>query len=489
MAEEILVNISPREVRVALLENGVLQEVHIERGLHHGLVGNIYKGRINRILPGIQAAFVDIGLERAGFLHVKDLKEYEALNRNSEQPAELDIRKLLRAGQDIFVQVYKDPLGSKGARLTTQFTIPSRYLVFTPGLQQVSASQRLNDEAERLRLMQMITSDEMGGYIFRTAAEGATQLDVDKDKEFLHTLWRELLERGRHAKPGEIVYEEIPIVLRVLRDLVGYEIERIRVDHQATAVEMQKFAERYVPSLVARIEHYQGETPIFDIYSVEDEMQKALQRKVYLKSGGHLIFDQTEAMTTIDVNTGSYLGASNLEQTIFKTNLEAVEVIARQMRLRNLGGIIIIDFIDMNESLHKEHILQSLTAAFAKDRAKIQISELSSLGLVQLTRKRARESLEHILCVSCPLCHRRGLIKSVETVSYEIFRELKRISQIYPWAGFLVLASERIVGCLMDEESTMLAELEMQLGKPIKLRVESSFTQEHYNILPLSDRE
>jgi ribonuclease G len=480
MTEEILVNMTPREVRVALLDNGVLQEIHIERSLHHGLIGNIYKGRINRILPGIQAAFVDVGLERSAFLHISDVL---GAQENS------DIRDFLKQGQELLVQVYKDPLGTKGARLTTQFTIPSRYLVFTPGITQISVSQKILDEAERQRLQEMITADPAGGYIFRTAAESAPQAEIDKDKEFLQTLWLELQARSTTAKSGEIVYEEIPIVLRVLRDLVGYDIEKIRVDHQQTTQEMQYFAERYVPALVDRIEYYGVDRPIFDLYSVEDELQKALQRKVYLKSGGHLIFDQTEAMTTIDVNTGSYLGAANLEQTIFKTNLEAIDVIARQLRLRNLGGIIIIDFIDMTDDLHKSHILETLKSALAHDTARVQVSEISSLGLVQLTRKRARESLEHILCVTCPLCHQRGSIKSIETVSYEIFRELKRVAQIYPWAGFLVIASEVVVKSLLDEESTMLADLEVQLGKPIQLKIEPTFIQEHYNILPLSVRE
>ena len=489
MAEEILINITPREVRIAILENSVLQEVHIERGLHHGLVGNIYKGRINRLLPGIQAAFVDIGLERSAFLHVTDVQGYEERVNAAATSAEIDVRDMLKPSQDLLVQIYKDPLGSKGARLTTQFTIPSRYLVFTPGNPHISVSQKITDEAERARLMAMITPDPEGGYIFRTAAEGITQADVDADKVFLQALWAEVLLKNRHAKPGDVVYEEIPIVFRVLRDLVGFKIEKIRVDHPPTAKEMRDFAARYVPALVDRIEDYSAELPLFDLYSVEDALQKALYRKVYLKSGGHLIFDQTEAMTTIDVNTGSYLGAGNLEKTIFKTNQEAVDVIARQLRLRNLGGIIIIDFIDMMDDLHKEHILQTLSAALAKDSARIQISELSSLGLVQLTRKRARESLEHILCVPCPLCHKRGSIKSLETVSYEIFREIKRSAQLFGWPGFLVIAAEKVVNCLMDEQSTLLADLEHQLGKRIKLRVELLFTQEQYNILPLSEME
>ncbi len=486
MSEEILINVTPREVRVALLDNGVLQEIHIERSLHQGLLGNIYKGRIHRLMPGIQAAFVDIGLERSAFLHISDLQGYEDWSAKANN-AHLDIRDRLKVGQDLLVQVYKDPLGSKGARLTTLHTIPSRYLVLTPGIFQVAVSQKIVDEAERERLANLITPGEQGGYIFRTAAEGVAEAELKTDKEFLNTLWSEVVTRAKSVKPGEIVYEEIPIVLRVLRDLAGYDVEKIRVDQQAAMLEMKKFASRYVPALAERIEYYAGDRPIFDIYSVEDELQKALQRKVYLKSGGHLVFDQTEAMTTIDVNTGSYLGHANLEQTIFKTNLEAIEIIARQVRLRNLGGIIIIDFIDMADPMHKTHLLQSLTTALAKDCVRTEVSELTSLGLVQMTRKRTRESLEHILCVPCPLCQHRGSIKSMSTVCYEIFRELKRVAENYPWSGFLILASEGVVEYMLDEESTQLADIESLLGKPIKLQVESTYTQEHYDILPMNN--
>lgn len=486
MSQEILVNITPREVRVALLDNGILQEIHIERSLHQGLLGNIYKGRVGRLLPGIQAAFIDIGLDRSAFLHISDMG---VASEEVEAGKHVDIRNFLTVGQEILVQVYKDPLGSKGARLTTQFTIPSRYLVFTPGVHQVAVSQKIVNEEERQRLTNMITANEQGGYIFRTAAEGVAQAEVDVDKEFLHTLWAEVVLRSQQVKAAEIIFEEIPIVLRVLRDLVGYDVEKIRVDNYDATLKMQAFAQRYVPALVERIEYYQGEKPIFDIYSVEEELRRALERKVPLKSGGHIVIDQTEAMTTIDVNTGSFVGAVNLEQTLFKTNLEAVEVIARQVRLRNLGGIIIIDFIDMTDPAHQEHLLQSLANAVAKDDSKMQISELSSLGLVQLTRKRTRESLEHILCVTCPLCQKRGSIKSLETICYEIFRELKRVAQHYPWTGFVVIASPGVADELLNEESTMLADLEMQLGKPIKLQAEVSYVQERYDILPLSEKE
>lgn len=482
MAEEILINITPREVRVALLDNGVLQEVHIERSLHQGLIGNIYKGKVTRLLPGIQAAFVDIGLERAAFLHISDLMPVL-------QQHDADIRDFLRPGQEILVQVYKDPLGSKGARLTTQFSIPSRYLVFTPGMFDIAISQKIVEEAEKQRLLTMITPNREGGFIFRTAAVGANQSDIDVDKEFLATLWADISARAKQVKSGGVVYEEIPIVLRVLRDLVGYHISRIRIDDQAAVNQMRDFAKRYVPDLVERIEHYTGDRPIFDIYSVEDELQKALLRKVYLKSGGYLVFDQTEAMTTIDVNTGSYIGQNKLEETIYKTNLEAVSVIARQVRLRNIGGIIIIDFIDMSEADHKAQLLQMLTHELAKDSARTEISELSSLGLVQMTRKRTRESLEHVLCVTCPLCQRRGLIKSAETVCYEIFREIKRIAENYPWPGFLIVASNIVINRLLEEESTMLADLELQLNRPIKWQVDPLYVQEDFEILPMTDKE
>lgn len=482
MPQEILVNITPREVRVALMESGILQEIHIERSLQQGLLGNIYKGRISRLLPGIQAAFVDIGLERSAFLHISDLGSDEYIDGK-------DIRELLTVGQQLLVQVYKDQLGSKGARLTAQFTVPSRYLVLTPGSSQIAVSQKISDENERKRLLDMLTPSKEGGFIFRTAAENATQADIDADKEFLSTLWKEVATRAKSARVTEIVYEEIPIVLRVLRDLVGYDVEKIRVDNLAAATQMRAFAERYVPQLTSRIEFYEGSKPIFDIYSIEDELQRALLRKVNLKSGGHVVFDQTEAMTTIDVNTGSYVGHLNLEQTIFRTNIEAIEVIARQIRLRNLGGIIIIDFIDMVDPAHKEQLLASLTAVLNQDSARIQISELSSLGLVQMTRKRTRESLEHILCVPCPLCQKRGSVKSLATVCYEIFRELQRAAQIYPWTGFLVVVSTMVADELLNEESTMLADLEAQLSKTIKLRIEPTYVQEHYEILPLADRE
>jgi ribonuclease G len=486
MSQEILVNITPREVRVALLEQGILQEILIERRVQQGLLGNIYKGRVNRLLPGIQAAFVDIGLDRSAFLHESDLRPSAA---DADSETFTDIRNFLTAGQELLVQVYKEPLGTKGARLTTQFTIPSRYLVFTPGVFQVAVSQKITDEATRARLLTMITPGEHGGYIFRTAAEGATQGEIDADKEFLNNLWWEVQSRSLNAKAFTIVYAEIPMILRVLRDLAGFGSAKILVDNQIAATEMSAFAEKYIPALVERIEYYASNQPIFDAYGVEEELKKALAHKVSLKSGGHIVFDQTEAMTTIDVNTGSYLGHNNLEDTIFKTNLEAVAVIARQVRLRNLGGIIIIDFIDMTDAEHKQQLLAALITELAKDSVKTQVSELSSLGLVQMTRKRTHESLEHILCVPCPTCQSRGSIKSLETICYEIYREIMRAAETYAWPGFKIRAAPEVTQQLLEEEAPLLADLTTQLGKPIKLMPENYYARERYDILPLSDKD
>ncbi len=479
MSEEILINVTPKEVRVALLEQNVLQEVHIERSFRQGLLGNIYKGRVSRLLPGIQAAFIDIGLDRSAFLHISDLHGY------NKQETDKDIRDFLHPGQELLVQVYKDPLGSKGARLTTLYTIPSRYLVFTPDVSQVAVSQKIVDETERTRLLSLVTSDPQGGYIFRTAAEGMSADDAVAEKKFLAALWDEISARIKTAKVGTLVYEEIPMVLRVLRDLVGHEVEKIRVDDQAAVTAMRDFAKRYMPAFVDRIEYYADVQPIFDLHAVEEELQKALERKVLLKSGGHVIFDQTEAMTTIDVNTGSYVGRENSEATIFKINLEAAEAIARQLRLRNLGGIIIIDFIDMMEPQHKTQLLQAFSNALVKDSVRAELSEITSLGLVQMTRKRTRESLERILCVSCPTCQQRGSIKSLATICYDIFRKLKRTAQHYPWTGFMIVASAEVIACLQEEESAMLADLEIQLKKPIKLRADAAYKQEYYDILPI----
>ena len=455
MSEELLINVTPRETRVAIIENGMLQEIFIERSACRGMVGNVFKGKVSRVLPGMQAAFVEIGLERAAFLHLSDLVQHSRQQRNEQGSREVTIEGLLHEGQELIVQVIKDPLGTKGARLTTELSIPSRYLVFMPGLDNVGISQKIDSDAERTRLRTVLGSflKEVGagGFIARTAAEGASEEALHADVRLLHRLWKALLARVGNPDGPAMVHEDLPLSIRALRDLVGTRLEKIRIDSNETYQRATEFAHEYMPEIEPVIEYYPGERPIFDLYGVEDEIEKALQRKVQLKSGGHLVFDQTEAMTTIDVNTGAFVGHRNLEETIFKTNLEAAQAIARQLRLRNLGGIIIIDFIDMQEEDHKRQVLRALEKSLERDHTKAFISEVSSLGLVQMTRKRTRESLEHVLCEPCTVCGGRGTIKTPETVCYEIFREILREERQYDAQQYLVLASQEVVDLFLDE--------------------------------------
>ncbi|MGD2113014.1 MAG: ribonuclease G [Gammaproteobacteria bacterium] len=490
MSEEILINVTPRETRVALVENGVLQEIFIERARRRGLVGNIYQGRVCRVLPGMQAAFVDAGLERAAFLHASDIgRREDAADADVGGGASRDISDLLHEGQDICVQVIKDPLGTKGARLTTQITIPSRYLVFIPNVDNVGISQKIESESERVRLRDIIqlfmTEQEGGGYIARTAAEGASAEALRADMLFLRKLWLSISDTLATSQAGDLVYGDLPLTIRVMRDMLGDNIERVRIDSRESFQRAREFCERFMPGMQTQLEYYPGERPIFDIYGIEDEIQKALDRKVQLKSGGYLIIDQTEAMTTADVNTGGYVGRRNLEETIFKTNLEAAQTLARQLRLRNLGGIIIIDFIDMQDEEHKRQVLRMLEKSLEKDHARTHISEVSALGLVEMTRKRTSESLEHVMCEVCPTCNGRASLKTAETTCYEIFREILRAARQFDVQQLLVLASQEVVDLLLDEESSSLAELEVFIGKPIRFQVESLYTQEHYDVVPM----
>jgi ribonuclease G len=483
---EILVNVTPREVRAALVEDGIVQELLIERASRRGLISNIYKGKVSRVLPGMQAAFIDVGLERTAFLHASDIGP-GADEEPASREAEVGIRDLVEEGAEILVQVLKDPLGTKGARLTTQITIPSRYLVMMPFGSGVRVSARIEEEAERERLRGLIErlADPAapGGYIVRTAAEGADLGALRSDVELLQKLWYAIEQAAAQAGPTELVHEDLPLPLRVLRDLLSDDTERVRVDSEATFIAMKEFADRFIPELSPVIEHYAGDRPIFDLYGIEDEIQRGLERKVPLKSGGYLMFDQTEAMTTIDVNTGAYVGHRNLEETIFRTNLEAAVAIARQLRLRNLGGIIIIDFIDMVEEEHRAQVLQALSARLAADYAKTQIMEVSSLGLVEMTRKRTRESLEHLLCQACPSCEGRGFVKTAESVCYEIFREILRQHGQFEFQELLVLARPRVIERLLDEESTSVAELEELTGATIRLQSESLYAPDQFDVI------
>ncbi|PSJ40128.1 ribonuclease G [Zobellella taiwanensis] len=487
MSAELIINMTPAETRVALVENGILQEVHVERQARRGIVGNIYKGKVSRVLPGMQAAFVDIGGERAAFLHASDIVPHTECVDTREQAhfQAGNIAELVRQGQDIMVQVVKDPLGTKGARLTTDITLPSRYLVFMPGSAYVGVSQRIDSEQERERLKALAAGyvDELGGFIIRTAAEGIGEQELAQDAAFLKRLWRKILERRGKYKSCSMLYEDLGLAFRIVRDFVGTELDRIRVDSRSTCDALRAFVDEFVPELSGKIEYYQGESPIFDLYDVENEIQRALDRKVELKSGGYLIIDQTEAMTTVDINTGAFVGHRNLEETIFNTNIEATQAIARQLRLRNLGGIIIIDFIDMYDEDHKRRVLHSLELALSKDRAKTNVNGFSQLGLVEMTRKRTRESLEHVLCGECPECRGRGRVKTVETVSYEILREITRVNKAYDADKFVVYASSAVASALQEDETHMLAELEVFIGKQVKVSSEPLYNQEQFDVV------
>ena len=487
MSTEILVNAGAHEARAAVVENGVLQEVFLERASRRGLISNIYKGRVSRVLPGMQAAFIDIGLERTAFLHASDIFDVRHANTGIEPPHTENIRLLVAEGNEILVQVVKDPLGTKGARLTTYITLPSRFLVYMPKGSGVGVSARIENEAERERLRAGVQAaaeqKDQGGFIVRTAAEDSPAEALRADMLYLRKLWEFVSQKGLRTQPGNLVHADLPLHLRVLRDLMRPDVDKVLIDQQNAHREMLEFATSFMPDALSRIELYGETRPLFELHHVEEEIQKALDRKVSLKSGGHLIIDQTEAMTTIDVNTGAFVGHRNLEETIFRTNLEAAVTIARQLRLRNLGGIIIIDFIDMEESEHRRQVIQALEKALDEDHVKTNISSVSPLGLVEMTRKRTRESLEHLLCHPCPTCEGRGFVKTAETVCYEVFREIVRQARQFECQQLMVLAHQDVIERLLDEESAALGELEIALGKPIRLQTEALYSVEQYDVV------
>jgi ribonuclease G len=492
LSEEILINVTPRETRVAVVENGMLQEVSIERALKRGYFGNIYKGKVSRVMPGMQAAFVEIGLDRAAFLHASDIvrvpaPEAEAGESNGSPTP--PIAELVREGQEIVVQVLKDPIGSKGARLTTHVSIPSRCLVLLPTSRSIGVSARIEGEAERARLKDVLLTQQCPerpyGYILRTNAEGQAPEVLLEDVSYLCRVWDVIRDQSATARVGERIYEELSLPLRAVRDLLRANVEKVRIDSRETYERTLDFVRKFMPEMLERIEHYPGERPIFDLYGVEDEIQRALRKDVPLKSGGYLIVDQTEAMTTIDVNTGAFLGTRNLEETVYRTNLEAAQAAARQLRLRNIGGIIIIDFIDMTDEEHKRQVLRTLEKSLARDHAKTTVYEMSQLGLVQMTRKRTTESLERQLCEPCPACAGRGSLKTPETVCYEIFREITRAVRQFDAAKLLVVAAPRVVSRILDEESAAVAELEEFIGKTIRFQAEEQYSQEQYDVVLL----
>ena len=493
MSVEILINTSPSETRVALIEQGLLQQIYIERNNRRGPVGNIYLGKVVRVMPGMQAAFVDIGLEKAGFVHAADIMVRGPDGFELVPQPGGTIESLLREGQMLVVQVAKEPIASKGARLTTFLSVASRYLVCMPHNRHLGISQRIENGPERERLLAALSSAvtaegvlDQSGFILRTAAEGVSDIELQSDIRFLRRVWSAVQQRIEECKAAgkiRIIYDDLVLYVRAMRDLLTPQVERIRIDDARVYDEVVRFASDFIPEIADRIELYQGERPLFDVFGIEDEIQKALARTVKLKSGGNLVVDQNEAMTTIDVNTGAFLGSHNQEETIYKTNVEAAKAIARQLKVRNIGGIIIIDFIDMQDEEHKRQVLRTLQKALEKDPARTRISPMSELGLVEMTRKRTRESLRQMLCQECHVCRGRGSIKTAETVCYDIFREIMRVARNYENRGLLVIASQGVVDRLLDEESATVVDLEQLTGKRISVKVEAFYVNEQFDVV------
>ncbi len=482
MTEEILINVTPQETRVAIMQLGVVQDLHVERSSSRGIVSNVYLGKVLRVLPGMQSAFIDIGLERSAFLHVADIWANSHGGDTIKR-----IEEILFDGQTLLVQVIKEPIGSKGARLSTQLSFAGRLLVYLPQETHIGVSQRIESEelreALKAKLQAAIPPDHQGGYIIRTIAEASSELDFAADIIYLEKLWANLQSAAKTAAAPQLLYQELNISLRVLRDLVGNNTTRILVDSRSTHQKMLGFAQTYNPVSTAHLEHYPGARPLFDLYGVEEEIERALSKRVDLKSGGYLIIDQTEALTTVDVNTGGFVGVRNFDDTIFKTNLEATQVIARQLRLRNLGGIIICDFIDMDTEEHRDVVLEEFKKALARDHTRITVNGFSTLGLLEMTRKRTRESLAHVLCEPCPTCQGRGEVKTAQTVCYEILREIVREARQFNAREYRILASQHVIDLFLDEESQALAQLSDFIAKPISLQVETAYSQEQYDVI------
>ena len=508
-SEEILINVTPQETRVAVLASGVTHELLVERTANRGIVGNICVGKVARVLPGMQSAFVEIGLERAAFLHVADIFEHRrvAAAQNGDgakgngtasgnsgpgengNTAPKPIEKLLAEGQRVLVQVVKDPIGTKGARLSTQISIAGRLLVYLPQESHIGISQRIEDEAGRAllreKLKELIPPDEKGGFILRTLAEGASDEELRLDIEYLRRLWRDIRERAAGVSPPALVHQDLSLAQRVLRDMVSDDTARVVIDSRENYGLLSGFARTYMPQVVGKLEHYTGERPLFDFYNVESEIEKALRARVDLKSGGYLIIDQTEALTTVDVNTGGFVGQRSFDDTIFKTNLEAAQAIARQLRLRNLGGIIVIDFIDMENHGHRGAVLEEFKRALARDRTRMTVNGFTQLGLVEMTRKRTRESLAHMLCEPCAACQGKGSVKTARSVAYDILREILREARQFNPREFRVVASPKVIELFLDEESQHLAGLSEFIGKSVSLQSEAAMGQEQYDIILL----
>ncbi|MGB9080092.1 MAG: Rne/Rng family ribonuclease [Desulfuromonadaceae bacterium] len=510
MGAELVINAASHETRIALIENGTIAELYIERSREKGIVGNIYKGRVIRVLPGMQAAFVDIGLEKAAFLYVADvfdaIEEYESLlysgSKKDDEPVEETVEEsdgndrsefrplhpiedLLQEGQELLVQISKEPLGTKGARITSHISLPGRHLVYMPTVDHIGISRRIEDEAERERLREIVERLKKpgSGYIVRTVSEGKSEEDLIADMQYLTTLWEDISSRQAKGAVPSLLHSDLDVVQKVVRDIVTEQVDKIVVDSQVDYDRIVRFISTFASKMKYTIELYDEEEPIFDHYGLEVEISRALGRKVWLKSGGYIIIEQTEALSAVDVNTGRFVGKHNLEDTILKTNLEAVKEIAYQLRLRNIGGIIIIDFIDMEKEVNREKVYGALEEALKADKSKTNILKISELGLVEMTRKRVRENISRMMCEPCSYCEGRGYIKSKITVCHEIFRELRREMLDIRGTKATVTVHPQVADLLYDEERRGLEELEKKFKKRITVRAKPGFHQEQFEII------
>jgi ribonuclease G len=540
--KQIILNCTPQETRVAILEGGALAEIHIERMKDRGIVGNVYKARVQRVLPGMQAAFVDVGFEKAAFLHASDLLHEDGElppmledDAEAQAPAEngttgdgnadadvadefaddtvdaepaggeegpegaapaervprrrqrVPIEEKLSRGQEILVQVSKEPMGTKGSRVTTYVSLAGRYLVFMPTTNHIGVSRRISDEQERKRLKELVSSlrPDEGGFIVRTVCEGLSKKEIQADINFLTRTWSRIRQKAETVSAPAMLYYDMDQVQRTVRDLFSPEVGRLVVDSPREHQRILELLDTLAPRLKGRVELHEGTEPIFDSLGVESQIDKALERKVWLRSGGYLIIEHTEALTAIDVNTGRYVGRKNQEDTILRTNLEAAEEVVRQLRLRNIGGLIIIDFIDMEKAANRRQVSDALAEAVRlKDKAQTKILKISELGLVEMTRKRTRESLQQVLGAPCPHCEGLGYSKSPETVAYEVLRRLQREAAVHASATrLLVKTSQSVAGFLYDSESRMLDQLERTLGKKIIVKAQESFRPSQYEIV------
>ena len=498
MKQEIFINSTLQENRIAIVEDGLLAEFFIERKEEMGVAGNIYKGKVARVLPGMQAAFVDIGMEKAGFLHASDFStepddvisgsgdDVEFEEAPKPPPARrLPLEKQISRGEEVLVQVAKDPLGTKGARVTSHVSLPGRYMVFMPGTKHIGISRRIESDEERKRLREIAQSlgTNEGGFILRTACEGRSKREIQRDLRFLTILWQRIQKRARGAPAPSLIHQDLDLIARTIRDFFTADTERVVIDSPKDHRRIVDFVRQFMPRLKPKIVLYTEKESLFEQQGIEEKIAKALERRVWLRSGGSIIIERTEALTAVDVNTGRFVGKRNQEETIFKTNLEATQEVVRQLRLRNVGGIIIIDFIDMEKEANRRKVYDALKEALKKDKARTNILKISELGLVEMTRQRTRESLENQLLRSCPHCDGRGRIKSAATIAYDVLRAIKRQqAQIENGKNIVVRLHPDIANFLYDEKNNSLENLEREISHRIIIKASQELHHEKYEI-------